>query len=94
LNPELVFAAESRKFNSVGSNPDADRKLCAPSLKETNHSAFNLSLSGTARILNIDVGIAPDAIKSVAFSDKTACRSKYQHNPAEADEFFERIFSE
>jgi hypothetical protein len=26
------------------------------------------------------VGIAPDAIEYVAFSDKTACRSKCQHN--------------
>jgi len=42
-----------------------------PTLKASNKPLDNASLSGTARLIDYLVGFAPDAIKYVAFSDKS-----------------------
>ena len=46
-----------------GVNPTCQMKM-SPSLKGTNNSIDNQSLSGTIRLFAFVVGFAPDAIKS------------------------------
>ena len=63
------FVAESDSFNSVVCQPDERMHTGISTLKVSNKPADDLSLSGTARLIDYSVGLAPDAIKFVSFGD-------------------------